>query len=398
MNSRTTAEPRKPLRVILASRLYVPEAGAAPFRLAALVARLESRGAEVTVLTTRPPSGGRTSGRVRRWPVLRDRGGAVRGYIPYASFDVPLFFRLLFGPRADVVVVEPPPTTGLVVRMTSWLRRRPYVYYSADVTTVAAEGIGVRGPALAMVRALERAAVRGAAAVLAVSPAVRDEVIALGADADRVHDVGTGIDTDVFSADGPAQREDGPYFVYGGTISEIQGAGVFIDALARVAEAHPEVRLHMFGQGVERDALRARAESLIPGVVQFHDPVPGAQLAPWLRGAVAALASVRPNRGYDFAFATKAFVALACGTPVVYAGVGPVGALIRENDLGWTADWDEVSVAQALTAALERPDTAADRDRRRAFATARFSLTSVADRAAGIVEAAARPAHPGTGS
>jgi glycosyltransferase involved in cell wall biosynthesis len=390
--------PRRPLRVILATRLYVPEAGAAPFRLAALVARLESRGAEVTVLTTRPPSGERTAGRIRRWPVLRDRGGAVRGYIPYASFDVPLFFRLLFGPRADVVVVEPPPTTGLVVRVTSWLRRRPYVYYSADVTTVAAEGIGVRGPALAMVRLLERAAVRGAAAVLAVSPAVRDEVVELGADQARVHDVGTGIDTDVFAADGAAQQEPAPYFVYGGSMSEIQGAGVFIEALARVARTHPDVRLHMFGQGVERDALRARAESLIPGVVQFHDPVPGDRLAPWLRGAVAALASVRPNRGYDFAFATKAFVALSCGTPVVYAGVGPVGALIQEHRLGWAAEWDETAVAAALTAALETADTAAERDRRRAFTTERFSLTSVADRAAGIVEAAARPARPGAGS
>lgn len=376
------------MRVLLASRLYVPEAGAAPFRLAALVSALERRGAEVTVLTTRPPSGEWTEGRIRRWPVLRDRGGAVRGYIPYASFDVPLFFRLLFGPRADVVVVEPPPTTGLVVRITSWLRRRPYVYYSADVTTVAARGIGVRGPALAMVRRLEQTAVRGAAAVLAVSEAVREEVVALGARADRVHDVGTGIDTDVFSADGPVQEEPGPYLVYGGTMSEIQGAGVFLEGLARVAAAHPDLRLHMFGQGVEKDALRARAEELLPGVVVFHDPVPGPELAPWLRGAVAALASVRPNRGYDFAFATKAFVSLACGTPVVYAGVGPVKPLIEEHRLGWVADWDAEAVADALTAALESPASPAERSRRRTWVTDRYSLRSVADGAAAIVEAA----------
>ncbi|MBX3193989.1 MAG: glycosyltransferase [Microbacteriaceae bacterium] len=396
-----TIGPDRPLRVILASRLYEPEAGAAPFRLAALVSRLESRGAEVTVMTTRPPSGERTTGRIRRWPVLRDRGGAVRGYLPYASFDVPLFLRLLFGPRADVVVVEPPPTTGVVVRITSWLRRRPYVYYSADVTTVAARGIGVRGPALRMVRGLERAAVRGAAAVLAVSYHVRDEVVALGAGPDRVHDVGTGIDTGVFTADGPVRDEPGPYLVYGGTMSEIQGAGVFIDALARIVPEHPEVRLHMFGQGVERDAIAARAEELVPGAVLFHDPVPGAELAPWLRGAAAALASVRPGRGYDFAFATKAFVALACGTPVVYAGVGPVGPLIAENRLGWVAEWDEEAVAAALREALRTTASAADRARRRAWATAHYSLHSVADRAAEIVEHAAHPrrtAAPGAAS
>jgi glycosyltransferase involved in cell wall biosynthesis len=227
--------------------------------------------------------------------------------------------------------------------------------------------------------------------VLAVSPQVRDEVIALGAEPVRVHDVGTGIDTDVFSPDGPVRDEPGPYLVYGGTMSEIQGAGVFIDALARVAPEHPELRLHMFGQGVERSALEALARQRIPGIVHFHDPVPGADLAPWLRGATAALASVRPGRGYDFAFATKAFVALACGTPVVYAGVGPAGSLIAENRLGWVAEWDEAAVAAALREALQSTGSAADRDRRRAWTTAHYSLHAVADRAAQIVEAYARP-------
>ena len=99
-------------RVTIASRLFRPEHGAAAYRLGVLADELKIQGYDVTVLTTRPPAplsssaaddGGVT---VRRWPVLRDKGGNVRGYIQYLSFDIPLFFRLLFG-RMDVVVVEP---------------------------------------------------------------------------------------------------------------------------------------------------------------------------------------------------------------------------------------------------------------------------------------------------
>lgn len=69
------------VRVTIASRIFRPEAGAAAFRLGALADELSERGHEVTVLTTVPPGGGADDGdiTVRRWPVLRDRSGSVRG-------------------------------------------------------------------------------------------------------------------------------------------------------------------------------------------------------------------------------------------------------------------------------------------------------------------------------
>ena len=376
-------------RVIVASRIYEPEGGAAAYRLAALVRALERDGHEVTVLTTRPPSGERSTPAVRRWPVLRDRSGAVRGYLPYASFDVPLFFRILFGPRADVMVVEPPPTTGVAARVACALRRRPYVYFSADVTTVAARGIGVNRFALRLIALLERTALRGAARVLAVSPAVRDEVVALGAPASKVVDVGTGIDTSAFDAEGPIPPSDAPYFVYGGTMSEIQGASVFVDAFALLADRRPDVRLLMFGDGVERPDLARRAEAAGHGRIEFHGSVPATELAPWLRGAVAALASVRPRSGYDFAFATKALVGLACGVPVVYSGAGPLAPLISANRLGWAVDWDAEAVAAAMEEALDLEPRPAERKRRRAWVEETYSLDAVGARAARVVADAA---------
>lgn len=377
---------RPSLTATVATRVYEPEGAAAAMRLASLVRALERAGYEVSVLTSRVPDGPKSTQLIRRWPVLRDHSGAVRGYAQYASFDIPLFFRLLFGPRADIVIAEPPPTTGVVTRVACWLRRTPYVYYSADVLSSAVAGIGLNRIVVAGVRILERCALRGATRVLAVSEDVRHEVLTLGAPAEKVSVVGTGIDTEVFSPTGAVAQVDYPYFVYAGTMSEVHGASVFLEAFERLSETNSQVRLKMFGSGTELEELKARARAL-GGRVDFPGQIPARELAVWIRGATASLASVRPGRGYDFAFATKALASLGCGTPVIYAGVGPLNSLIQDNQLGWATPWDPITVVEAMTAALERvPPISAQRLAK--WVDANHSMRAVADRAAATITAA----------
>lgn len=370
----------------IASRIYSPEGGAAAFRLSALADAFDAAGYATTVLTTQPPVRVPSTKKVRRFPVLRDRGGAVRGYLQYASFDIPLFFRLLVAPRATITVVEPPPTTGVVVRMASALRRTPYAYFAADVTSVAAAGIGVNQTVVRILRRLESWVLRGARVVLAVSEGVRDELLALGVESDRIVVVGNGVDTGTFRPDGdlPSSEhgaQSGPYLVYAGTMSEIQGASVLIEAFARVAGSHPDARLLVFGQGTEEPALRARAADLAEDRIQFRGVVPGTEVARWFRGAHAALASMAPKRGYEFAHSTKALAGLACGTPVIYAGTGVTSNLIRDEGLGWAVPWEVDAVATAMSAALDaKPDSEA-RARLADWVVRNFSLRSVAESA-----------------
>ena len=89
------------------------------------------------------------------------------------------------------------------------------------------------------------------------------------------------------------------------------------------AQSHPDSRLVFLGQGSDRGAPRGgRRASWRPGAVDFLGVVPPEEAARWLRGAVAALVSIRPGQGYDFARPTKIYAATACGTPVVFAGEG----------------------------------------------------------------------------
>ncbi|WP_106507151.1 glycosyltransferase family 4 protein [Brachybacterium timonense] len=347
-------------RVVIASRLFTPEASAAAFRLEALAVALEEQGAEVKVLTTAPPPGvhgAARAGTPSRWPVKRDTQGQVRGYVSYLSFDIPLALRLLLVGRMDALVVEPPPTTGLVAMLIAALRRVPYTFYAADIWSDATDSVeGVPSIVRTAVRTAETMVWRRAARVLTISPGVHARLTELIGEAPSRVMIGNGIDTDTFCPDGPdaGENPDGasPYFVYAGTVSEWQGAEVFLDAFARVREHRPDARILFFSEGSGRDALERRArESGIAGV-EFRPKIPPQQVACFLRGAVAGLSSITPGQGYEFALPTKIYAATACGTPVVHAGEGAAYDRIRDHSLGWACDYDAHDVARGMLEAL----------------------------------------------
>jgi glycosyltransferase involved in cell wall biosynthesis len=188
--------------VRIVSRLFAPEVGAAAFRLRVLAEAFADLGHRVEVVTTKPSGTPRIDDgelHVSRWPVLRDANGNVRGYLHYLSFDVPAAVRLLSRRRPALLVCEPPPTTGLVVRVVSALQRVPYAYNAADVWSDAAASTGAPRLLVAGLRRMESWVLRGAAVVLAVSTGVADQLGRLGVDPARVVVVGNGVDTQVFT-------------------------------------------------------------------------------------------------------------------------------------------------------------------------------------------------------
>lgn len=379
------------VRALIASRLFPPEVSAGAFRLGALAKALRGRGVGVTVLTTRPPAHAPATPDapgvdVRRWPVLRDAGGNVRGYVQYMSFDVPLAARLLFA-RFDVAVAESPPTTGLVATLVSALRRKPLVYYAADVWTDGVISMGAPGAVISVMRGMERFVLRHADAIISVSDEVTERLIALGAPVERISTVGNGIDTDLFNPAADTVEGAGRYFVYTGTMSEWQQPHVFIRALARISEQAPDARIRFFGQGSVEPELRALAAELTPGRVEFGGVVDPATSASWIRGAAAALVSIVPGIGYDFARPTKTYAAAAVGTPVLFAGPHTGGGLVAKAGLGLAVDFDEQAVAEAMIALLEQYPVESERRRlqRSGWAREHVSLDAVAARVASVV-------------
>jgi glycosyltransferase involved in cell wall biosynthesis len=401
----------RPVRI--ATRLFAPEVAAAAFRLRVLADAFVSLGHPVEVLTSTPPAGlvpDDGALRVSRLPALRDEQGNIRGYLHYLSFDVPLAVRMLVRRRPALVVCEPPPTTGVVVRLVSALQRVPYAYYAGDVWSDGAASMGAPVVVVRVLRFVESWVMRGASTVLCISDGVAERVAALGVDSSRIVVVGNGVDTDVFAPHGPAPTGahagtasgaasypgsstgtvggtgdvSGPLFVYTGTMSEWQGADVLVRAFAAFRAEAPDARLVFLGQGSDVPHLRRLADELASGGVQFPGVVPPQDAAGWLRSATAALVSIKPGQGYDFAKPTKVYAATACGTPVIFAGAGAGHDLVDSQGLGWAPGYDVAGVAQAMTraAALTPEERAGVRDRLVAWTADNASLRTMGLQAA----------------
>lgn len=359
--------------VRIVSRIYVPEAAAASFRLAGVAQALREKGVEVEVVTTTAPPGvaADEQGRVRRFPVLRDKEGYVRGYLQYLSFDIPAFFRVLFSPRAAVTLVEPPPTTGFFMRIAQRILGVPYVYYLPDLWGAASASFAPKFVVTA-VKALESFAIRGAAAVIAVNEEIAETARTMGAKS--VYLIPNGIDTDTFTSEvkplSRAERDDigladAPYFIYTGTASEWQGASIFISALAQVIDRIPH-HLVFLGKGSDWDLLKEQAEQPdLKGRVHVLQTLPPDETARWIAGAEAGLVSIKAGAGYDHAYPTKVLSTLACGTPVIYAGPGPARSDIVDNSLGFCADYSLSSISKVFSDFDAEKSTLESREKRR---------------------------------
>lgn len=395
--------------VTLATRTFTPEPTAAALRLGALARALAVGGDTVRVLTSRLASSVARDAReteetqapegvsahagegpglveVRRAPVLRDRTGAVRGYVSYMSFDLPLLARLLGGPRPDVVVCEPPPTTGVAVRLACALRRVPYVYYCADIVSDAAVLAGVPGLVVRTVAGLESFALCGARRVIAVSDGVARRARELGArdvvvvpNGVRVPEVvATGV-PDGFPAC------SGPVFVYAGTVAQWLAPEVFVDAFERARERLGDARLVFVGQGSGWDALAEHARGVAG--VDLIPAVSADEADRWMARATATLASLRPG-GYDYAYPTKILASIAQGTPVIYAGPGQAARDVEESALGVACSLDVDEIAEAMVALASGAASWVGRDGARAWVREHRSVLASSRAAAAVVRSA----------
>ena len=395
--------------VTLATRTFTPEPTAAALRLGALARALAVGGDTVRVLTSRLASSVARDAReteetqapegvsahagegpglveVRRAPVLRDRTGAVRGYVSYMSFDLPLLARLLGGPRPDVVVSEPPPTTGVAVRLACALRRVPYVYYCADIVSDAAALAGVPGLVVRTVAGLESFALRGARRVIAVSDGVARRARELGARDVAVVPNGVRVPEAVATGvpDG-FPTCSGPVFVYAGTVAQWLAPEVFVDAFERARERLGDARLVFVGQGSGWDGLAARARGVTG--VDLIPAVSADEADRWMVRATATLASLRPG-GYDYAYPTKILASLAQGTPVIYAGPGQAARDVEESALGVACSLDVDEIAEAMVALASGAASWVGRDGARAWVREHRSVLASSRAAAAVVRSA----------
>jgi len=317
--------PTRPLRLLTFSTLYPnpaqPNHGVfVENRLRHLVA---SGAADSTVLAPVPWFPGRTGRDVRAFVSEQRHGLAVHHprFLAVPGLGIATNPIALY--RAARAALQPLVAAGLSFDAIDghylfpdgvaacWLGRD----YGVPVVLTARGSDTSQLPDYAIPGRLIRRAIRDAAALIAVSAGLKEGLVALGAPAEKVTVLRNGVDLGLFQPvpDRAAARRElgmvGPTLLSVGHLIERKGHHHVIRALPML----PEHSLLILGEGPERAALQALAETLgvadrlrMPGT-RPHAVLPAAYTA----ADVLVLASSREG------WANVLLEAMACGTPVL---------------------------------------------------------------------------------
>jgi glycosyltransferase involved in cell wall biosynthesis len=284
--------------------------------------------------------------------------------------------------------------------------RVPLVFEVRDLWPEAPIQMGALRSAVGirLARALERAVYRSAEHVVALSPGMRDGVVAAGKDGESVSVIPNASDLDLFSpdVDGSAMRDRlalGERFVcsYFGTMGEANDLSQVLDA-GRVLEERSEdgVVFVLHGDGKRRAALEARARELGLGNVVFSDPIPAKESVAELAAASDACMTIYKDVPVLYTCSpNKLFDTFAAGRPAIVNTPGWQKDLVEENEAGvYVRPGDGADLADAVVRLRDDPALVERLGRNaRTLAEREFAREKLARRLESVLEVSCRRAR-----
>lgn len=210
-----------------------------------------------------------------------------------------------------------------------WARRRGLPY----VVKVHGSDLNVQAEHPPLRRQIRRA-LQGASGVVAVSRALAEKAVAIGADPARVHVIYNGVDSDRFC---PGSRHDararlglvasdGPLLLFVGNLKASKGCMDMLEAFGSARTRLAGARLLFVGSGPCHTDLLERAVVLgCADAVDVVGAVAHAGLVDWFR-ASDLLCLPSHNEGVP----NVVLEAMACGVPVLATDVGGIPEVVPD--------------------------------------------------------------------
>jgi glycosyltransferase involved in cell wall biosynthesis len=345
-------------------------------------------GHEVTVIAgnvslstgqTHPETRGRLLTRVSDGPVTVWRCLVPSVYsksyfgrrLAYAVFTLSASLAAIRTPSADVVIATSPP---LFVVIPGWLKARlsgrhtPWVFEVRDLwpeSAVTTGVVGARAPLTRFLYWLERRACASAAFVVALTPAIAEDIIRRRlAPPGRVKSIPNGADLRLFAPgerDNHFRREfgwgDRIVAMYSGAHGRANDLGQLLDA-ADELRGRPDIVIALVGDGQQRRALEAEARRrALPNVV-FCGPQPKERMAECVNAADIGLAVLQRNPTFRTVYPNKIFDYMACARPIVLAIDGVARELVcdRSRSGVFAEPGDGRAIASAIRRLADEPE------------------------------------------
>ena len=173
--------------------------------------------------------------------------------------------------------------------------------------------------------AIQKKAYRDADRIITISEDMKDQLLELGVDEDKISVIyNWSYQDEVYDPEQTTSEvvdrlmsEDDFNVVYAGNIGLMQNVEIVVETAAKMKN-EPRIRFHIFGDGLYRKKLEARAQELGLENVVFHDMLP-AEHAPALYCKADVNIIPLAENIYRTALPSKTATCLACQKPIILA-------------------------------------------------------------------------------
>lgn len=392
------------MKILIVSQYFLPENA---FIAPSLARWLTDQGHSVRVLTSFPnyPEGKLYRGWRQRWrqretidgaavlrvPMVIDHSqSAPRRMLNYLSFALSSATARGFARGADVVYVY---ATQMTPALGPWLWRftggAPYVLHVQDlwpdsITGSSLVGKGVASRIIDMV--LEpwlRSVYKRSAGIIAIAPRMLSTLLDRGVSAERAHLVFNWARDLPKVPSRPHSVKEDCVAVFAGNVGDMQDLETVVAAAHRVSATRFHLRI--VGGGVALDRVKALSDQLGTTNIEFVDRVPPHKMAEIYAEADFSLVTLKNLPVFAGTIPSKFQASLAHGLPIISTVPGDVSDVIRQHDVGFVADPENVdSLEQAFRRAIGQSES--ERGEMKERAVALYGEAFRADAALGAIE------------
>ncbi len=313
---------------------------------------LVAAGYSVDVLALRPEGGKRSyclnGVNVRTLVLAKKRGTLARYFFEYAAFFLWTFFRVsvqMMRRRYSVIDVNSLPDFLIFAAVLARWMGAKLILDLHEITPefyMSKYGIAENSGTIRLLTYLEQISIKFADRVITINHPIEDLLVSRGLSRAKSTIVMNAVDEDRFATSSsapsqlPPRNQEKFVMMYHGTLTNIYGLDIAVEALALAHDEMPGAELWILGSGTEKDALTTLAQARgLTSKVKMVGQVAPADIPAWLSQCDAGILPIRRDIFLDFAFPNKLPEFIIAGKMVLVSRLKAIRHYFSEDALAY---------------------------------------------------------------
>jgi glycosyltransferase involved in cell wall biosynthesis len=300
----------------------------------------------------------------------KKRGSLARYFFEYAAFFLWTFVRVplqMLRRRYSVIDVNSLPDFLIFAPVLARWMGAKLILDLHEITPefyMSKYGIPEKSWMIRLLTYLEKISVKFADRIITINEPIEDLLVGRGLPRSKSTVVMNAVDEVRFAANASPSSTSVPsdqdkfVMMYHGTLTNIYGLDIAIEAFASVHTGMPSAELWILGSGSERDALADLAEARgLKSKVKLIGQVPATEIPGWLSHCDAGVLPIRRDVFLDFAFPNKLPEFIIAGKTVLVSRLKAIRHYFSENALAYFEPNNPADLAKQMLRIYQDPSS-----------------------------------------